>query len=107
MAITRKHEAEYTHWRPEETKIINGQPVRFRDVCVHEISMGDIEDPDLLVADPIYKWQQTDAGKYIMENALESPYWIRHLDYDSFGYRYRIMARLSSQNETYFRLKFK
>ena len=65
MAIARNHQAEYTHWRPEETKLIEGKPVRFRDVCVHEIRMGDVEDPDIMVADPIWQWQQTDAGKFV------------------------------------------
>jgi hypothetical protein len=88
------------------TKIIDGKPVRFRDVCVHEIKMGDVEDPDLWVADPIYKWQQTEAGKFIMENAVEQPYWTRSMDYHTYGHKYRIMARLSEQNETFWRLKY-
>lgn len=107
MGITHNEQAQYRHYQPEMTKVINGRAVRFRDVCVHEIHMADVEDPDLWVADPIYKWQQTEPGKFVMEHAAETPYWTRHLDYNSFGYRYRIMARLSSQNETYFRLKFK
>ena len=31
------------------------------------IRMGDVEDPDLMVAQSIWEWQQTDAGKWIME----------------------------------------
>ena len=30
---------------------------------VHTIRMGDVEDPDLMIAQPIWEWQQTDAGK--------------------------------------------
>ena len=30
------------------------------EIKVHEIKMGDVEDPDLFVASPIYEWQQTD-----------------------------------------------
>lgn len=105
MAITRNEQAEYKHWQPEFTKVIDGKAVRFRDVCVHEITMGDVEDPDLWVADPIWKWQQTEAGKFVMEHAVEAPYWTRHMDYASYGHKYRIMARLSEQNETFWRLK--
>lgn len=92
------------NWQPEYTKIINGKPVRFRDVCVHEVTMSDVEDPDLWVADPIYKWQQTEAGKFIMEHAEEKPYWTRMFDYTTYGHKYQIMARLSEQNETFWRL---
>ena len=104
MAITRNELAEYKHWQPEMTKIIDGKPVRFRDVCVHEIRMGDVEDPDLWVASPIYEWQQTEAGKFVMEHAVEAPYWISQMDVANYSQVYRVMARLSEQNETFWRL---
>jgi hypothetical protein len=106
MAITHNDQAEYQHWQPEFTKIIDGRPVRFRDVCVHEIRMGDVEDPDLWVADPIWKWQQTPAGQFVMDHAEDKPYWTRSMDYNSYGHLYRIMARLSEHNETFWRLKY-
>ena len=102
MAITQSEHPK--HWQPEFTKVIDGKPVRFRDVCVHEIAMADVEDPDLFVAQPIYEWQQTKAGKFIMENAEDKPYWVSGTDYNNYGYKYRIMARLSEQNETFWRL---
>ena len=104
MAITRNYQAEYKHWQPEMTKEIDGKLVRFRDVCVHEIRMGDVEDPDLWVASPIYEWQQTPQGKFIMEHAVEKPYWVQHIDSRSYSYVYQIIARLSEQNETFWRL---
>jgi len=104
MAITRNHQAEYKHWQPEMTKIIDGDPVRFRDVCVHEIRLSDVEDPDLWVAGPIWDWQQTAPGKFIMEHAVEKPYWISQMDPGTYSHVYKIMARLSEQNETFWRL---
>jgi len=102
MASTQN--SDIKQWQPEMTKIIDGKPVRFRDVCVHEIRMGDVEDPDLWVASPIYDWQQTEPGKFVMEHAVEKPYWISGVDYTSYGTVYKIMARLSEQNETFWRL---
>jgi len=104
MSIERNEQAQYKHWQPEYTKIVDGKPVRFRDVCVHEIRMGDVEDPDLFVASPIWEWQQTPPGKFVMEHAAEQPYWISSVDYTSYGTMYKIMARLSEQNETFWRL---
>ncbi len=106
MAITRNEQAEYKHWQPEMTEIIDGKPVRFRDVCVHEIKMGDVEDPDLFVADPIWRWQQTEAGKFVMEHAVEQPCWTSHIDHNTYGNIYRIMARLSNKDETFWQLKW-
>jgi hypothetical protein len=107
MSSTHDQYPEYQHWQAEEYKIIDDRVVRFNDICVHEFTMGDVEDPDLYAADPIIKWQDSEAGKFIMEHAVESPYWLRQIDHSSYGYRYRIMARLSEQNQTFFRLKFK
>jgi hypothetical protein len=106
MAITRNDQAEYQHWQPEFTKIVDGRPVRFRDVCVHEIRMGDVEDPDLWVADPIWKWQQTPAGQFVMDHAEDKPYWTRSVDTNTYGHLYRVIARLSEHNETFWRLKY-
>jgi len=106
MAITSTYPDQYKQWQPERTEIIGDQAVTFRDVCVHQIRMGDVEDPDLSVADPIWKWQESDAGKFIMEHAVEKPYWTRLTDPTTYGYIYRVMARLSEQNETFWRLKW-
>ena len=106
MAMTQNELTEYNHWQPEMTKIIDEKPVRFRDVCVHEIRMGDVEDPDLSVASPIWDWQNSDAGKFVMEHAEDPPYWTRHADHTTYGHLYRIIARLSEQNETFWTLKW-
>jgi hypothetical protein len=74
---------------------------------VHTIRMGDVEDPDLMVAQPIYEWQQTEAGKWIMENSLPAPSWHRNHDIYNYGYTYQIRAYLTSKQLTYYELKFK
>ena len=107
MAITRNELAEYRHWQDKEYKIIDDQVVCFSDICVHEFSMGDVEDPDLYAAEPLWQWQQTEAGRWVMEHAVEAPYWIRSVDHTSYGHRYRIVARLSEPNQTFFNLKFR
>jgi hypothetical protein len=102
MAI---YSTQNTCWKPEEVKIINGQPVHFRDVCVHEFLLGDVEDPDLYAAEPLLLWENSEAGKWVMANAQEQPYWIRNCHYTTFFYQFKIMARLSNKNEMFWRLK--
>ena len=106
MALTRRPEAEYRHWKSEEVKVIGDRAVRFSDVCVHEFKVGDVEDPDIYAGEPLWNWQQSEAGKWVMENATETPYWISSIDQLSWGHKFKIMARLSEQNQTYFKLKF-
>jgi hypothetical protein len=94
------------HWQPVETRIIDGLPVRFRDVCVHEFAVGDVEDPVVYAGEPLWDWQNSDSGAWVMDNAEEKPYWIKDLNHATYTYRFRIMARLSETNETFFRLKY-
>lgn len=77
-----------------------------KEVIVHSIRMGDVEDPDLMVADPIWKWQQSDEGKWVMENSAQQPMWRRHIDPGSYGYVYTIVAYLEGKALTYWNLKY-
>ena len=77
-----------------------------QEVIVHSIMMGDVEDPDLFVAEPIWKWQQTDEGKWVMEHSLEKPMWRRHMDVTHYGYRYDIIAYLDGADLTYWKVKY-
>ena len=29
----------------------------------HQFNLGDVEDPDIYAAQPIWEWQQTEKGK--------------------------------------------
>jgi len=82
----------------EEAKIISH--------TVHVFRMGDVEDPDLYVAQPIYNWQQTEAGKWVMENSAPKPSWHRIISYDTYGYLYQIKAYLTHKQLTYYKLKY-
>lgn len=77
-----------------------------KEIVVHTIRMGDVEDPDLFVAEPIWKWQQTDVGKFVMEHAKETPRWIREIDAYSYGYKYAIMAAFDERTLTEFYLRY-
>jgi hypothetical protein len=68
--------------------------------------MGDVEDPDLYAAQPLWEWQETKSGKWIMKHSKPTPMWIRKIDEASFGFKYEIHAYLSTKNYTFWKLKF-
>ena len=74
---------------------------------VHRFNVSDVDDPDVYAGQPIYEWQQTEAGKWIMENAYDKPSWHRQMDYVMYGYKYIIKADLTPEQITFFELKFK
>jgi len=85
-------------WPSDEATII--------EYKVYSILMGDVEDPDLMIAEPIYKWQQTEAGKYVMKNSAPTPMWRRSVDTNSYGHQYMIFAYFTPKQLTYYKLKY-
>lgn len=76
-------------------------------MILHTFKMGDVEDPDLFASFTIGEWQQTEKGKWVMENAIEPP--VYYIDPDlhiNMGYRVWIEGKFSPEVETYFRLKY-
>ncbi len=65
-----------------------------KTVVVHKFTMGDVEDPDLYAAQPLSEWEHSDAGRWVMNNACETPTWYRVADPISYGYKYEIRAKL-------------
>ena len=106
MAMAPRIESEYKHWKANEVKVIGDRAVRFSDVCVHTFTVGDVEDPEIYAAQLIWEWQESEAGRWVLENAVNKPYYIQSMDYNSWGHKYKIMARLSEQDQTYWSLKW-
>ncbi len=78
-----------------------------REIVVHEFTMGDVEDPDLYAGEPLWNWQQSEMGQWIMTNAVETPSWYRIPDVMQYGYRYEIRAKLSGARLTEYLLRHK
>ena len=74
---------------------------------VKKLKVGDVEDPDIYVGQYIWEWQESDAGKWIMENSRPLPSWHRSIDHMTYGYQYDIRAYLTPEQITYFELKYK
>lgn len=43
-------------------------------ITFHRFRMGDVDDVDIYAAEPIWQWQQTDKGRWVMEHAHSLTY---------------------------------
>jgi hypothetical protein len=102
----RSPEAEKL-FKASEWMLIDNKSVKISDVAVHSFTMGDVEDPDLYAAQPLCEWQESEQGKWVIEHAVETPFWHRTIDPSSYGHKYYIIARLKEQDQTYWALKWK
>jgi hypothetical protein len=75
-------------------------------IVAHRFNISDVEDPDLYAAAPMHHWQQSEAGKWLMENSNPEPVWNRDIDPLTFSYEYVIKGYLTPENYTYWKLKY-
>jgi hypothetical protein len=73
---------------------------------VHTFVVSDSDDPDMYIASPILKWQESEAGQWVLENSIDQPVWERYIDQLTYGYKYTIRATFTPQNYTYWQLKY-
>jgi hypothetical protein len=90
-----------------EVMVIDDEAHRIHKVTVHQFTVGDAEDPDLYAGEPLWKWQQSENGKWVMDNAIETPEWHRMIDHLTYGYKYAITAKLKERDYMLWVLKFK
>lgn len=96
-----EHHSPYTHKPPRyKYNVIGDRVEECKEVIVHEFSMGDVDDPDLYAAQPLYEWEKSDAGQWVMKNAADTPAWYRIADPSSYGYKYQIRAKLMGPSLT-------
>jgi len=86
--------------------IINERVHRIHKVIVHRFRMGDVEDPDLYASQPLWEWQQSEMGKWIMERAVDTPEWHRQIEPMSYGYQYAVIAKIKDIDYTFWTLKW-
>ena len=86
----------------------NGQEIveEIHKVVVHRFRIADVDDPEIYAAEPIWQWQQSDEGKFIMKYAIEKPVWHKNLDLATLGYQFAIVAELEKKKLSEFYLKW-
>jgi hypothetical protein len=73
---------------------------------VHHFKMGDVDDPEIYAAQPLYEWEKSEVGQWIMEHAVDQPEFHITKSYELWGYLVVVTANLNSEDATYFSLKW-
>ena len=67
---------------------------KIHTVVVHRFRMGDVEDPDLYAAQPLWEWQESEMGAWVMKHAVQTPEWHRQMDQIQYHMQYAVVAKL-------------
>ena len=73
-------------------------------VVVYEFEMGDVADPEVYLAEPVWEWQQTPEGKQAMKYADGNLYYHINPSKHGFGYTITITGEVEGKYETLYRL---
>ena len=68
--------------------------------------MGDVEDPEIYAAQPIYEWQQTEMGQWVMEHCPDPQFRIG-ADAYAWGHQVSIYGPLEEKDAVIFLLRWK
>jgi hypothetical protein len=77
--------------------IVDDKVIEIKEVIVHTFTLSDVDDPDLYAAGPIFDWERSEIGRWVMDHAVDQPI---------YGYKYKITARLQARDYTYWVLKW-
>ena len=110
MALTTKTDKGYmsepknivTH----DVMVFGDRAYKIHKVIVHRFTMSDVEDPDLYAGQPLWEWQESEMGKWVMSHAVETPMWHRQTDLAQFHLSYAITAKLRGRDHTFWQLKW-
>jgi hypothetical protein len=90
----------------QKYNVVGDRVEECKTIVVHEFLVSDAEDPDIHAAEPLYKWEKSEAGQWIMKNAAETPIWNRVVDPGTLSYKYRISAKLMGPALTEWLLRY-
>ena len=91
---------------PYNVRIIDGKHVVDSEIVVHRFTVPWSEDAVLTAGAPLWEWEQSEAGKWVMEHAVEKPRWERAMHILTCNQEFAIIARLTEPDQIFFRLKF-
>jgi hypothetical protein len=110
MAASFPPERGYLGMIPNEITpsvlVIDNVAHRVVNSVVHQFTVSDLDDPDMYASGPMWEWEKSEAGAWVMEHAVETPMWHRNNDYSTYGIKYAITARLKEVDYTYYLLKY-
>ena len=86
--------------------IVGDRVEEAKNLVVYEFTMYDADDPDLSAAHPLWEWENSEVGRWVMKHACEVPIWHRIADPMTISYRYRITAKFMGPALTEWILKY-
>ena len=87
-------------------QLVEDQVIEIHKVVVHKFDIVEVDEPDIYAAGPLFDWERSEAGQFVMKYAVDTPKWHKHMDPMFMGYRFLITAELESKKLSEYYLRF-
>lgn len=87
-------------------RVVDDKVEEIHKIVVHRFRISDVDDPEIYAAEPLWEWQQSEQGQFVMTHAIDAPVFHKNLNQSSFEYEYAIVAELEKKKLTEYYLKF-
>ena len=96
-------------YKPTSFRIVDDKVVEESDFLVNEFSRYYLTntEPNVIAHINLMAWLHSDPGQWVLKHCVEEPYVVWHQNIYLDGYTYRIIARLRTEDQLLFVLKFK
>ena len=79
----------------------------YERTLVHKFFMADVDGVEIYVAQPLWEWQNSEAGTWCMEHALPNSLEFHTVaDPVTYGYRIMIVGHFRKEDLVYYYLKW-
>lgn len=75
-------------------------------IIVHRFRLGDVDDPEIYAAEPIWQWEQSEVGRWVKEHAVEVPSWQIRVHHETYSHEGIIRAEFTEEDATFYSLKW-
>lgn len=75
-------------------------------LVVHKFTISDVDDVDIYAAEPLYAWEKSEAGQWVMANAVEPPEWHKRFVHDAYYYIITVTANFTEEMAIFYQLKW-
>lgn len=78
-----------------------------KEIVVHTFAVdAGVDDFVVYAAAPLYEWETSEAGQWVIGHAVEKPRWERAIDPNNYNYSFKVIAKLHPKDVTYFCLRW-
>jgi hypothetical protein len=78
-----------------------------KKVIVHEFSVGDVDDPEIYAAIPLYDFECSEKGQWVLANTAKPIYWrVSPYPFLTYSIRYVVVAEFAEPEYTYWMLRW-